>query len=226
MQQHVSAETAPLRPPPNIRNGPCGWQLMPIANVRAGGARGGWDATDAPCVTTLGPNRIRGLSYRAGPGASFGNLPGAGFIPGGAPPTRGGLSRATNPYIIQSPIVFIHVIGSEQRGGPGSGAGSSDGRSGAGLAEWEAVPCQTPRETEVPSARQPSAESASTLGLQRIRNLLSVSRGANEPTTGLQAAFAINRLGPSTAVRANAWEPRMEPREAAHIHGTALGRRL
>ena len=56
----------PFRPriarPPNIRNGPCGWQLMPIANVRAGGARGGRGATDAPCVTTLGPSHIRGLS--------------------------------------------------------------------------------------------------------------------------------------------------------------------
>ena len=61
-----SRRNRPFRPriarPPNIRNGPCGWQLMPIANVRAGGARGGWGATDAPCVTISGPNRIRGLS--------------------------------------------------------------------------------------------------------------------------------------------------------------------
>ena len=48
--------------PPNIRNGPCGWQLMPIANVRAGGARGGRGASDAPCVTTLGPRPVLGLS--------------------------------------------------------------------------------------------------------------------------------------------------------------------
>jgi hypothetical protein len=41
-------------------------------------------------------------------------------------------------------------------------------------------------------------------------------------TFTLQAVFAMNPLGLSTAVLANAWESR----EAAHIHGTALGRRL
>ena len=38
----------------------------------------------------------------------------------------------------------------------------------------------------------------------------------------LQAAFAINPLGLRAPALANAWESR----EAAHIHGTALGRRL